>query len=214
MSERQIASSVALEALRGAHDECRVVEAERDAAVARAEAAEADAAGWKSYAAAAAKLDATMSASHGSEIEAWRNFGLDIVKLIALPGEQGHEVPDVSALADLRWGVISLMAERDDAVARAEAAESERDHVRSAVRRFQSGVSDLMARAENTPDSDALQLQTAAARLHNAAANWWVLRDLGRKLDPRHAGIDDSDLVSAIGSLMRAKVASLRDGAQ
>lgn len=41
MSERQVASSVALEALRGAHDECRVAEAERDAAVARAEAAEA-----------------------------------------------------------------------------------------------------------------------------------------------------------------------------
>jgi hypothetical protein len=80
--------------------------AERDAAL-------ADAAGWKSYAAAAAKLDTTMSASHDAEIEAWRNFGLDIVKLLASPGAEGCEAPDVGALACLRDDVMGLVAERD-----------------------------------------------------------------------------------------------------
>lgn len=78
--------------------------AERDAAV-------ADAAGWRSYAATAAKLDAAMSASHEVEIEAWRAFGLDIVKLLASPGEEGCEAPDLSTLPGLRDDVMGLVAE-------------------------------------------------------------------------------------------------------
>jgi hypothetical protein len=89
---------------------CATLRAERDAAL-------ADAAGWRSYAATAAKLDAAMSASHEVEIEAWRAFGLDIVKLLASPGEEGCEAPDLSTLPGLRDDVMGLAAERDAAVA-------------------------------------------------------------------------------------------------